>query len=198
MKLPTERITITVAEYRLIKPGLDTLANGFANGCRGVFPRRHPWHLIDIAASAIYEDRAYDANMELCIMAVRSKLWGLTQSRKVRLDPFELAAAAFAMRIITDPKFSRAEISKSPEMRLLRTKLERYRRRAARAAIERVGPGVYRSAADQWIKFVSFCRYNFLYFKIPNPGRFHRAAMWREQRLQLAGIIAPLLEKRFC
>ena len=197
MKLPTERITITVAEYQLIKPGLDTLANGFANARLGMFPRQHPWHLIDLQASAIYKDQAYDDNMAARVMAVRSKLWGLTQSRKVRLDPFEFAAAAFATRIIAEPQSSRTEMSKSPEMKLLRVKLERYRRRAARAALERVSRTVYRDAADKWLKFVFWCRYNLSYFKMPNPVRFRRAAMWREQRLQLSGIITTILEKNF-
>jgi hypothetical protein len=33
------------------------------------------------------------------IIGVRGKLWELSKSRKIRLDPFELAAAALALRL---------------------------------------------------------------------------------------------------
>jgi hypothetical protein len=199
MKLPTQRITFNLAEYHLIKPGLDKLANGFANAKLGTLPHRHPWHLIDLVASDVYADRDYDADMAGRVMSVRSKLWDLAQSRKIRLDPFELAAAAFATRISGDHEASRNEIARSPEMKRLRSKLEKYRRRGMRAAIDKVGKVAYQDAADQWVKFVFWCRFNLLYFKMPSPARSSWwAAKWREQRIQLSGIITKLLEKRFC
>jgi hypothetical protein len=154
--------------------------------------------MIDPVASDIYQDQAYDADMVARVMSLRSKLWGLAQSRKIRLDPFELAAAAFATRIAGDPRSSQTEIAKSPEMKRLKSKLETYRRRGMRAAVDRVGKAAYQEVADRWLKFVHWFRYNLLYFKMPSPDRSFWAAMWREQLIQLSVIITKLLEKRFC
>jgi hypothetical protein len=54
MRLPTQRLTITPTEYRLIKPGLEVLVNGLTAAKFGLFPHRHPYHNIDLIASAIY------------------------------------------------------------------------------------------------------------------------------------------------
>jgi hypothetical protein len=54
MSLPTTRLTITVAEYRLLKQGLDVLACGLAETKLGLYPHRHPWDRIDLVASDVY------------------------------------------------------------------------------------------------------------------------------------------------
>jgi hypothetical protein len=75
MSLPTQRLTITPAENRLLKPGLDVLANGLAGAKAGHFPHRHPWHLIDWVTSDVYRGQAYDHEMAARIIRVRGKLW---------------------------------------------------------------------------------------------------------------------------
>jgi hypothetical protein len=82
MRFPTQRLTITPAEYKLLKPGLDVLANGLADAKAGHFPHRHPWHLIDWVASDVYGSQAYDDEMAVRVTRVRRKLWDLNQSRK--------------------------------------------------------------------------------------------------------------------
>jgi hypothetical protein len=73
MSFPTQRLTITPEEYRLLGPGLDVMANGLASAKLGAFPHRHPYHRIDYVATDIYR-------------GLREKLWELSQSRKIRLD----------------------------------------------------------------------------------------------------------------
>jgi hypothetical protein len=90
MSLLRQRLTITPAEYKLLKPGLDVLANGLAGAKAGHFPNRHPWHRIDYVASDVYRDREFAAEMSARIISVRGKVWDLTQSRKIHLDGFEL------------------------------------------------------------------------------------------------------------
>jgi len=90
MSLPRQRLTITVTEYKLLRPGLDVLANGFAGAKAEHFPNRHPWHLIDWVASNVYRSQAYADEMAVRMIRVRRKLWDLNQSRKIRIDAFEL------------------------------------------------------------------------------------------------------------
>ncbi|HEV3440549.1 MAG TPA: hypothetical protein VG122_24555 [Gemmata sp.] len=86
MSLPKQRLTITVTECKLLKPGLDALANGLAGAKAGHFPHRHPWHRIDYLASDVYRNREFDAEMSARVISVRWKLWDLTQSRKIYLE----------------------------------------------------------------------------------------------------------------
>ncbi len=197
MSLPTQRLTITPAENRLLKPGLDVLANGLAGAKAGHFPHRHPWHLIDWVISDVYRGQAYDHEMAARIIRVRGKLWDLTQSRKIRIDAFELLALALAMRLSRAQKLVDSTESVSSEIRLLQAKIEIYRRRAGRSAITKIGRVAYQSAAQRWRRFVAWLRYNTLYVKIPKRGEARRATLWQEQRRQLTELITKVLTERF-
>jgi hypothetical protein len=197
MKLPTERLTITSTEYRLLEPGLEVLVNGLATAKLGGFPHRHPYHDIDFIASAIYRNQAYSAEMAAKIINVRGKVWGLTQSRKIRLDPFELAIAAFALRLWKSHKPAGDSETLSEEIKLLETKIETYRKRAKRAATAKAGKASYQISAECWQSFLAWCRYHLLYFKLPNRGQARRATLWREQRLQITELINKVLAERF-
>jgi hypothetical protein len=124
MSLPTQRLTITPTEYGLLTPGLEVLANGLAAANLRAFPHRHPYHNIDLIASAIYRNQAYSADMAAKMISVRGKVWGLTQSRKIRLDPFELAATAFALRLWKSHKSVGDFKALSEEIKLLEAKIE--------------------------------------------------------------------------
>ena len=175
MRLPTERLTITPSEYRLLKPGLEVLVNGLGTAKLGGFPHRHPYHNIDFIASAIYRNKAYSAEMADRVISVRGKVWGLTQSRKIRLDPFELAVAAFTLRLWKSHKPAGDSEASSEEIKLLQAKIETYRKRAKRAAIANAGQVSYQVSAECWQSFVTWCRYHLLYFKLPNRGQALRA-----------------------
>jgi hypothetical protein len=132
MRLPTQRLTITPSEYRLLKPGLEVLANGLATAKLGGFPRRHPYHNVDFMASAIYRHKAYSAEMADSVISVHRKVCGLTAARKIRFDPFELAATAFAWRLWKGHKPAGDSEVSTEEIKLLQAKIETYRKRAKR------------------------------------------------------------------
>jgi hypothetical protein len=197
MRFPTQRLTITPAEYKLLKPGLDVLANGLADAKAGHFPHRHPWHLIDWVASDVYGSQAYDDEMAVRVTRVRRKLWDLNQSRKIRIDAFELSALALALRLSRAQKLVDATQSISTEIRLLQFKIELYRKRAKRSAIARIRRLEYQSSAERWRRFVAWLRYNTLYLRLPERGEARPATLWREQRRQLTELINKSLVERF-
>jgi hypothetical protein len=197
MSLPKHRMTVTLAEYKLLKPALDVLANGLASAKAGRFPNRHPWHQIDNVASNVFRNREFDAEMSTRIVNVREKLWDLSQSRKIYLDVFELLALALALRLSGSQKLVDETKSTSSEIRLLQTKIEIYRRRAGRSAVTRIGRVEYRLAAQRWRRFIEWMRYNILYIKVPKRGAAWRATRWREQRVQLTQLITKILAERF-
>jgi hypothetical protein len=197
MEFPTVRLTITAVEYALLRPGLEILANGLADATLGHFPHHHPWHQIDRVASNVYLHRAYDETMSARVIGVRGKLWNLSQSRKIRIDAFELLVLALALRLSKARTLvGNAEVI-STEIRLLQTKLETYRKRAKCAATARMGKAGYRLAADRWRRFLAWSRYTLLYTKLPPRGQIRRSTLWREQRQQFATIIARALERGF-
>jgi hypothetical protein len=197
MTLPTERLTVTLAEHRLLKPGLDVLANTLASAKEGHFPHRHPWHRSDWAASDVYKNQEYDADMAARTIRVRGKLWDRTQSRKIYVDAFELSALALALRISRSQKLVDLTESSSREADLIHRKIEIYRKRAKRSATARLGASEYQAIALRWRRFVDWTRYNCLYLTLPKRGNATRANLWKEQRLQLDQLFRKALTDRF-
>jgi hypothetical protein len=197
VSFPTQRLTITPGEYKLLWPGLDVMANGLASAKFGAFPHRHPYHRIDCVATDIYRDQAYDDEMGAKIMSLRGKLWEPSQSRKIRLDAFQLAAAGFALRLLKAHRSTEPTQVKPDEIRLLQAKIEAYRKRAKRAAIVRAGKSEYEAAAKRWKRFAAWSRYNLMFFKLPKRGQPLRANLWREQRQRLTEVISRVLAEHF-
>ena len=200
MSLPTTRLTITVAEYRLLKQGLDVLACGLAEIKLGGFPHRHPWHGVDFVASDVYRDQQRDEEMCDRIIRVRAKLWELTESRKILADVVELSVLGLALRVTRARKLVDNTDAVSAEIRMLGSKIERYRKRAKRAVIAKAAGSLeYKSIADRWRRNLAWLRYNTLYAntKIPNNLGPRRARFWREQRQQTAQLIKTILEENF-
>jgi hypothetical protein len=98
MSMPKQRLTIAPSESQLILPSLGVVVSGMAAGSCGYFPHRNPWHNVDLAASNVYRHRLFDIAMATRIQGLYAKLRGLSHSRKLRFDPFDLAAIAFALR----------------------------------------------------------------------------------------------------
>ncbi len=196
MKLPTVRLTITPAEYFLLKPGLDLLANGLAGAAEGLFPHRHPWHRIDLQASDVYRDQAFNPGMAARIVSVRRKLWDLTKSRKVRLDAFEIAAAILALRLLKRSRPASEAPAEPEELKSLGKKLETYRNRAKRAAIAEVGKATHEAVSGTWVRFVAWCRYNLLQFSVRRKRHPYLRMLWLEQRTQLEKLITGTLQSR--
>src|ERR1035437_4677334 len=165
----TVRLTINPVEGLLLTPGLDTLAKGLAGANLELFPHRYPYDRIDpVRAAAIYKERTYNDGMAACVITLRRKLLEHSQSRKFRLDAVDLAVAAFALRQLKAHKPSDTTAVSSAAVKQLQKKIERYRRRAKRAAIRKEGKNSYQETAERWRRFVAWARYNLLYFKLPS------------------------------
>ena len=197
MSYPAQRVTINLADYSLLRPGLELLANGLANAKLGLFPRRNAWHRVDEQAANVYKDQAFDQAMADRIIAVRAELWNMTGSRRGRLDVFDIALLAFASRLRNANLGATDTRADADELKSLGRRLEAIRKRAKRATITRIGGEEYRLAADRWGGFVSWCRFNLLSFKPSAINRPWRKALWRTQREQLSQVINKLLAERF-
>jgi hypothetical protein len=92
-------ITLNKTELKLIRAGLDLIYSRLAGADAGFFPHCHPLNRINFQASAVYEKQAYDKEMADRIVALSRKLAATPSPRKVRLDAFEAAAAALALRV---------------------------------------------------------------------------------------------------
>ena len=197
MPFPKVRLTINPSERSLIIPGLDIVVSGLAVAKVGAFPHRHPYDRIDLVCSALYEDREYDDEMAARLIALRSKLSNAMQSMKIRVDSFDLAAIAFVVKLWKAHKPSDATEEASTKVKPLQAKLERYRLRARRAAIKKIGKGTYLETAERWRRFAGWTKYNLLYFKLPSYGQSYWAKLWREERRQLTLAFATALTERF-
>ncbi len=118
------------------------------------------------------------------------KLVRVTRSRKLRLNVFELAALAFALRV---PRTATASKGIPEEHKKLVDKLENYRMRAKRATIQKRGGPAYADSAMRWKRFVDWMRFNFVH--LPRGERWYpRRRFWSEQRQGLAQFVKATLD----
>jgi hypothetical protein len=200
MTLSTTRITITPQEFKLLSPGLEILANGLAAAKVGRFPNRHPWDRIDTGASRILLDQAYDEAMAQRIVTTRAKLIGMTDTRKVRLDVFQISVAALGLRLGKPKVNTRIPIQRlntSNEHAALVRKLEKYRKRARRAAVTDLGSIEFAKAAESWRRFNQWVRYHLLQFTFRNIPRSVHVLKARDQRRAVGAMIQLALQERF-
>jgi hypothetical protein len=196
MTIPKVRISLTKADHDLIKPGLDALRNGLASARLGFFPHRHAYDRIDLASSNIYSDRAYHAAMADRCFSLGFEIREMTATRKVRLDVFELSTAALALRVSRKLARQKGTFLAPCEAKTLTNKLEKYRKRAKRQLIARVGDAGYATLATTWRMFVGWARYNLTQFTLSRRVGFESKPLWREQREGLAGMIIQAFEER--
>ncbi|WP_263381249.1 hypothetical protein [Granulicella arctica] len=168
MSLPTSRITITKPEHELLKSGFALMLNGLQNAKAGVFPYRHAFDRIDLAASALYANQVCDADMAACTLRVGTELWAFTEPRrKVRLHVFELSIVAVALRV--SAKIARQAGKPLPTVAYdaLSRKLETYRKRAQRRAVTETGESGYATLKQNWTNHLAWMRYNSSRFTHP-------------------------------
>jgi len=192
MNLPPQRVTITMAECRLLMLGLDLLANRIADTNSGNFPYLIAW---DVAG--VYKEQEYDVEMSARFIRVRRKLRDMTRSRKIYADACELAALALALRLCRSRKLIQVTDDVSTEIKLLKAKIERYRKRAKRSAIARLGKPEYSSIAGRWRRNVAWLRCNTLCNKPRSHGRPWRTQRWCDQRQQATQAITSVLAENF-
>ena len=193
MTLPKTRISITLSEYALVAPGIHALVRGFAAAKQGNYPHRHAFDRIDLVVSDIYRDQAYDAEMGQRIMTVACEVLDMTATRKIRLDVFDLATAAMALRVAGTLARNRGTSLETRSVDDLRAKLERYRKRAKRQAIAVIGKAAYAVLAETWKKYQGWVRYNLLQFTVVIPVKWNNKPLMREQRQKLEIMITRAL-----
>jgi len=187
MPLPLERVSLSARQVSVILPGLEAVLNGIAGARLDHYPHRNPADRVDPELSKVHESRAFDEAMAARILSMRNKLKSLGRSRKLRLDAFDLAATAFAVRF-----GQREQLMEAPaeDVAKLLARLEKFRKRTKRAAISEVGKLAYDEEAIRWRRFASWLRYNLCYFHLPRPktyGLKRTYQMHFEQVLALTG-----------
>jgi hypothetical protein len=189
-------MTLTKVEHDLVKPGLDALRNGLASAKLGSFPNRHAYDRIDLASCNIYPNRAYDSNMADRCFSLGFEIREMTGTRKVRLDVFELSTAGLALRLSAKLARHKRKPLAPVETKALANKLEKYRKRAKRRLIARIGDAAYATLAATWRMYLDWARYNLTQFTLPRRVGFESKPLWREQREGLAGMIVQAVEER--
>lgn len=131
--------------------------NAIASARAGQFPRLDPRvQFPGCKGSPVYAQAESDETMAGYILTARNKLKWLNPSHQVRLNSFELAADAFALRLVQREELALEDVlAKIPG---LAAKLENYRKRAKRAAIKDIGPVAYKEQAKRWGRFLQWMR----------------------------------------
>jgi hypothetical protein len=190
--MTTSRMTINEAEVAAILPGLEAVVNVIASARLGHFPRVDPRVQFSVSnGSSVYSQAESDETMAGHMLTARNKLKWLNPSRKIRLNSFELAAAAFALRLVQREALVPEDmLAKVPT---LGNKLEKYRRRAKRAAIKEIGNDTYGEQAKCWRRFLQWMRCIHCFRPAPwrssGPRLLHRDQ--REKLLALAIEVVP-------
>jgi hypothetical protein len=190
MSFPRVRLTINRAEYELLKPGLDFIACQLANAKLGLGTHHHPLVRVDPQLANIYKRKQHSEEGHQAVMSIRAKLWELTSSRKIRASFLELSAAALALRTLHRLPDSKHD---PVAVKALASKIEKYRKRAKRSAISRLGKEEYAAATDRWQCFVRWVRYYLIYLHEPKRRSSCRRLTWADQRSSLADLIADIL-----
>lgn len=167
--MKTSDIIFSRHEVAVILPALEDLLNGIVEACRrDRYPRRDAT-LVPYRGQEVYRERRYDEEMAGHVLSCRNKLKFKGKSRMVRLNSFELAVAALALRVVRREKLVSEDMIKSIAVADLEHELELHRKRAKRAAIKQNGLTPYKEEADRWGHFVEWMRYNLLYYRPPAP-----------------------------
>jgi hypothetical protein len=155
--MKTSRLTLNKAEVAAVLPGLEAIVNAIGNARMGHFPRLDPRvQFPSVNRSTVYSQAESDETMAGQMLTARNKLKEISGSRKVRLNCFELAAIAFALRLAQREELAPEDVlAKVPG---LADKLENYRKRAKRAAIKDIGTVAYKEQAERWGRFLQWMR----------------------------------------
>jgi hypothetical protein len=147
--MPTSRLTLNEDEDAAILPGLEAIVNAIAGARLGHFPRLDPRvQFTGTNGSIVYSQAKASEVMASCVLTARNKLKWVNASRKSRLSSFELAALAFALRMVEREELAPKEVL--AKVHALAGKLEKYRKRAKRATIKQIGGDAYKEQAECW------------------------------------------------
>ena len=146
---------------------------------------------LTVNGPSVYAQAEFSETMDAHMLSARNKLKWINPSRKVRLNCFELAALAFAYRMVIKEELAPEDVlAKVPG---LADKLERYRKRAKRAAIKQIGGDAYGEQAECWRRFLQYI-HSILCFR-PTLWKSIASRVFhidrREKVLALAVAVAP-------
>ena len=162
----TTSFRLSRGEAKLIRIGL----GGVINGDHVWKASGSPWYssarMLFLPTRRI-DEGAYDPEYLAIISRVIVATTFTGQSRRLRLDPFELGACTLAVRVtemMVRHGHTQAWLSnhKNATRRLL-AKIERLRKRAKRAFIRVHGHAAFSEASQRWQRFVRFARAYFLF-----------------------------------
>jgi hypothetical protein len=188
----TSRLQLNEAEDAAILPGLEAIVNALVGARRGLFPRLDPRvQFTGTNGSIVYSQARASEVMASHVLTARNKLKWVNASRKIRLNCFQLAALAFALRMVRKEKLASKEVL--AKVAGLANKLERYRKRAMRAAIKQIGVDAYGEQAEIWRRFLQYVHgilcYRPAQRKFSGLRLLHRDQ--RQKLLELATEVAP-------
>jgi hypothetical protein len=188
----TSRITLNRKEVAAILPGLQMMAGALDSARLGHFPRLDP--RVQFATSAVpsvFAQAEFSEVMAGHVVTAKERLASVGPSRKILLNVFEFEAAAYALRFGLREKLVPQEAR--AKALTLAGKLEKYRKRAKRATIRRIGQADYKGQSESWSRFVLYmksilcCRPVFL--KSKALPLMHRNG--RDKLFEYAKAVAP-------
>jgi hypothetical protein len=156
----TTRVTFSPAEVAAIVPALEMAINKIAE--LATRPQYAGNDELIYGARSTYADRSFDPEMYQHLLSCRNKLKQFRAKRETRLNAFEIAAAALAMRVVRKRKLAAEDVLNCDEVLNLENKLELHRKRAKRAFIASRGETSYHELAAKWHSFAAWLRYEIL------------------------------------
>jgi hypothetical protein len=183
---PTERISLSREENSLIRAGLDRLVNGVEE-LR--LSGRRSLDLVYPGLGMKYQPRHLSTDHYTIIKSLRSKLIdNAFRASKIRLDHMLLLIAGLALRIAPGHLSSKGVKAK------LERKLERYRKRAKRSFIKRVGDESYDQEMLAWKSTRNWLRFNVLSHRVPSRPLVRQ--LHREQRDRICLMAKSVIAER--
>lgn len=131
------------------------------------------------------------------VLVVRRELWNLTESKRIRVDEFEICALALALRLNRQPRFATESDRPGDATAKLAKKLERFRKRAKTACIKKFGRHERQQVANRWRAYVAWTRYYGLTASLSAFGYSWRRKVWRKQREELTEVLEKVLDVNF-
>lgn len=180
------RFRILREEARLVRPGLLRLIIAHHSWKESGAPSISPARSLSIAVPipARKDEGEFSAECQaivLHVVAVATNHFN-AQSRRLDLDPFELAACILGVRV-TEMMARHGHLEPRPSnykvrCQRLRKKLERLRKQAKRAYIRVHGQAAFADASHRWQQYVRFARSYFLFCTcnrtlLPDPSGRH-------------------------
>ena len=167
----TTSLRLSCREAKIIRIGLFSITNGNKLWQARGSPSYSPARMLFQASRK--DEGEYREEHLATVSRLAATATFTSQSRRLRLDPFELSACILGVRV-TEMLVRHGHIetwlpNHEAASRKLLAKLERRRKRAKRAYISVRGHAAYSEASQRWQRFVRFVRAYFLFCRCNRP-----------------------------